>query len=102
MNFICHRTCLHRHFSIAVHLCTPPFVVAWTMCLSPGQQGSNDIQVIAVATRKMLPAQERQGFGFWEEEMAANFCAVRPVVFAGGRIGRLDEERLERVFLTFP
>jgi hypothetical protein len=51
--------------------------------------------VIVVATGKQLPAQERQGFEFWEEEMAANFCAGRPVVFAGGGIGTLDEERLE-------
>jgi hypothetical protein len=32
------------------------------MYLSLGQLGSNDVQVIAVATGKQLPAQERQGF----------------------------------------
>jgi hypothetical protein len=62
----------------------------WHIFLSLGQQGSND-----VAIGKQLPAQERQGFGFWEEQMAAIFCAARPAVFGGGEIGRLDEERLE-------
>jgi hypothetical protein len=28
VNFICHRICPHHYFSIAVHLCAPPFVVA--------------------------------------------------------------------------
>jgi hypothetical protein len=39
----------------------------------PHRKGRDLGFVVAVAARKQLPAQERQGFGFWEEEMAAIF-----------------------------
>jgi hypothetical protein len=44
--------------------------------------------------REAAARAEKAGIWVFEEEMAAHFCAVRPVVFAGGGIGRLDEERL--------
>jgi hypothetical protein len=44
--------------------------------------------------REVAVCVGKAGIWVFEEEMAAHFCAVRPVVFAGGGIGRLDEERL--------